>query len=43
MFEGRQGGETAIGHLDAARQCLNRLADEGERQKANQTRAAKSA
>ncbi len=43
MFEGKAGGETAIEHLDAALQCLNRLADEGERQAASRDRAAKSA
>ena len=43
MFEGKEGGEAAIEHLDAALQCLNRLADEGERHKATQGRAAKSA
>ena len=43
MFEGKEGGEQAIDHLDAALHCLNRLADEGERQKAGQKRAAKSA
>ena len=43
MFEGKDGGECAIEHLDAALQCLNRMADEGERRKATQTRTAKSA
>lgn len=43
MFEGKDGGESAIEHLDAALQCLNRLADEGERHTASQNRAAKSA
>ena len=43
MFEGKEGGEMAIDHLDAALHCLNRLADEGERQKTAGTRAAKSA
>ena len=43
MFEGVEGGEAAIEHLDAALQCLNRLADEGERQKTTKSRAVKSA
>jgi hypothetical protein len=43
MFEGIEGGETAIDHLDAALQCLNKLADEGERRRVIQGSAAKSA
>ncbi len=43
MFEGVEGGEAAIEHLDAALSCLNRLAEESEQHKAAQTRAAKSA
>jgi len=43
MFEGVDGGEAAIEQLDAALQCLNRLAEEGERHKATHTSAAKSA
>jgi hypothetical protein len=43
MFEGVDGGEAAIEQLDAALQCLNRLAEEGERHKAMRTSAAKSA
>jgi len=43
MFEGVEGGETAIGHLDAALQCLNRLAEEGKQRQATQNSAAKSA
>ncbi len=43
MFEGLEGGETAIEHLDAALQCLNQLADEGEQRQANPDSAAKSA
>ena len=43
MFKGVEGGEAAIEHLDAALQCLNRLADEGEQRQATQDSAAKSA
>jgi hypothetical protein len=43
MFEGIEGGETAIEHLDAALQCLNKLADEGERRRATPSSAVKSA
>ena len=43
IFKGVEGGETAIEHLDAALQCLNWLADEGEQRQATQTSAAKSA
>ena len=43
MFEGVDGGEAAIGHLDAALHCLNRLAEEGERHKTTHKRATKSA
>jgi hypothetical protein len=43
MFEGIEGGETAIEHLDAALQCLNKLADEGERRQATSSSAVKSA
>ena len=43
IFKGVEGGETAIEHLDAALQCLNRLADEGKQRQATQTSAAKSA
>ncbi|GBE42183.1 hypothetical protein BMS3Bbin10_00240 [bacterium BMS3Bbin10] len=43
MFGGKAGGETAIEHLDAALQCLNRLADEAGEQSATRDRAAKSA
>lgn len=43
MFEGTEGGEIAIDHLDAALQCLNQLADEGERRQVIQGDAAKSA
>ena len=43
IFKGVEGGEAAIGHLDAALQCLNRLADEGEQRQATQNSAAKSA
>jgi len=43
MFEGVDGGEAAIEQLDAALQCLNRLAEEGERHKATRISAAKSA
>ena len=51
MFEGIEGGEAAIEHLDAALKCLNRLAEEGERRKTKrktkrkttQKRKAKSA
>ena len=42
MFEGLEGGEIAIDHLDAALQCLNRLADEGERRQTEQNRAVNS-
>ena len=43
IFKGVEGGEAAIGHLDAALQCLNRLADQGEQRQAAQNSAAKSA
>lgn len=43
IFDGVEGGEAAIGHLDAALQCLNRLADQGEQRQAAQNSAAKSA
>jgi hypothetical protein len=43
MFEGLEGGETAIEHLDAALKCLNQLADEGERRQASEDSAAKTA
>jgi len=42
MFEGVEGGEAAIEHLDAALLCLNKLADEGEKHKAKRKRAVKS-
>ncbi|MHA1164761.1 MAG: hypothetical protein ACTSP0_04160 [Alphaproteobacteria bacterium] len=43
MFEGVEGGEAAIEHLDAALHCLNRLAEESQQHKTRQSRAAKSA
>ncbi len=43
IFKGVEGGEAAIGHLDAALQCLNRLADQGKQRQAAQNSAAKSA
>lgn len=43
MFDGIEGGEAAIEHLDEALLCLNRLANEGERRQATASRAAKSA
>ncbi len=43
MFKGAEGGEAAIEHLDAALQCLNRLADEGEARQTVASSAAKSA
>ena len=42
MFEGVEGGEAAIEHLDAALKCLNKLADEGEKHQAKRKRAVKS-
>ncbi len=43
MFDGLEGGEAAIEHLDAALQCLNQLADEGERRQTGSDNAVKSA
>lgn len=43
MFEGKDGGENAIEHLDAALHCLNQMVDVAERRKITQRRAAKSA
>lgn len=43
MFEGRDGGENAIEHLDAALHCLNRMVAVTERRKITQSHAAKSA
>lgn len=43
MFDGKEGGEAAINHLDAALECLNTLASEGEAYNAAKTAAAKTA
>lgn len=43
LFEGHEGGEAAIGHLDAALQCLQALASEGERHIAEVEAEAKTA
>lgn len=40
---GQADGDAVIGHLDAALDCLNRLAEEGERHIAEEDRKAKSA
>lgn len=43
LFDGKEGGEMAIDHLDAALQCLNTLANEGERYNSEQGSKAQSA
>jgi len=43
LFDGHEGGEAAIDHLDAALQCLQTLASEGERHIAEAEAKAKTA
>ena len=43
LFEGHNGGEAAISHLDAALQCLQTLASEGDRHIAEAEAKAKTA
>lgn len=43
MFEGVEGGEAAIEHLDAALLCLNQLAEISEQHQTAQILAAQSA
>lgn len=43
LFDGHDGGEAAINHLDAALQCLNNVANESEQHIVKATAKARSA
>ena len=43
LFDGHEGGETAIDHLDSALQCLQSLAEESERHVTSEPAQAQNA